>query len=133
MIYNIVRPDTVIKVAMEKISEKKQTMFPIVHAKTGVYCGYVTRDDINKYCVKFYGVSEESITMIDVLFWVLGKLGQPRNISVFEDTSQTLCIKIMLVSGLQFIPVIDYDGTYLGTIDAEGLRELTEFIIKKLE
>ncbi|MBI2836267.1 MAG: CBS domain-containing protein [Chloroflexi bacterium] len=113
MSYIAVRSNTTVEQIREVINERGQTMFPIVSPRDDRLVGFILKEDIDP--VK----DAANTTAVDV-FTDAVKAGKHRVIFVHDRDPLDEALTAMQTNSLPFLPVVDPNGRYAGTVDSAG-------------
>lgn len=115
MSYIAVRSNTTVQQIREVINERGQTMFPIV-SPDSKFLGFILERDLTSKAA--------ATTAVEVLADAM-RLGEPRVISVHDDDPLGEALTAMQTNSLPFLPVVDLNGRYTGTVDRAGAARVS--------
>lgn len=113
--YKYVRPKTTVKKILAEGGN--QPMFPVVDENNRLQ-GYILRKDLDKYSESLTKKAEQ------VLKEIRDESQDSRLIYVFDSMPLDVGLNVMNKAGLQFMPVVDSNFHYVGTIDNESEKAL---------
>ena len=100
------------------IEHPDQQIFPVVEKDSHRYLGYIRYED-----------AKRSLTDVSTCGDLL-RLSDPRGMTgaIYADPheSPAQALKKIATYKLDFLPVVDHQGRYTGTVDIKGLSELLE-------
>lgn len=118
MRYVAIRP-TVSGLRLEQVHEERgQRMFPIV-TNENRYLGYITYDDIVAY-KKREPEYFPTVTSGHILAQVISQ-GNDRMLFAYPHESVSEALKTISARDLQFLPVVNAQAMYMGTVDPSSL------------
>lgn len=105
--------------SIQKLTEHPdQRVFPVIDRTTGRYLGFITYEDVKKY-ITDVSTCGEVLTRTD-------PSGLTRSMYADPHESPSEALKKIADYKLDFLPVVDHQGVYTGTVDVKGISELLE-------
>jgi predicted transcriptional regulator len=99
-------PNATIKRVKEGAEKSNQDNFPVVD-DSGRYKGFIRASDWNNF---------EDTTTVDAVLDKCGNL-ELRGVYVYVDTDIEPARKVLATNKISFVPIVDYTGHYVGTLD----------------
>lgn len=95
-----------------------QKIFPVVEKDSRQYLGFIRYEAAEKF--------RTDVSTCGDLLLKSDPRGMTRSIYADPDESPTRALKKIGYHNVDFLPVVDYQGRYTGTVDIKGLSELLE-------
>jgi CBS domain-containing protein len=108
MAHTYVSPNAKIRKVIEVSSSTNQDIFPVVD-EGNRYRGFIRATDLTHYG------EDENLTVNEVLQDC--EESETRNIYIYLDSDLTQAKRVLTTNKISFVPVVDYDGHYMGTLD----------------
>lgn len=103
--------------------QQQQSVFPVINPGTRRYLGVIKVADVSQYLQENPGAQD--LPVRDVLMHLETPLVD-RVIYIHPDDTPEQARSTMDNYGLNFLPVVNAQGIFVGTIDREGVSRLTE-------
>jgi hypothetical protein len=106
--------------SIQKLAEHpEQAIYPVIDKETGRYLGFIRREDIKSI----------DVTEVSTCGAALARTDPPGlTRSIYADPHDAPAQVLRRITDLKsdFLPVVDHQGRYTGTVDIKGLSELLE-------
>lgn len=105
--------------SIQKIIEHPdQEIFPVIEKVSGRYLGFIKYEDVKNFRTDV-STCGEVLSRVD-------PTGLTRSVYADPHESPAQALKKIAAYKVDFLPVVDHQGRYTGTVDLKGLSELLE-------